>query len=207
MLTNLAGCGKSVLASSIVDTLVVSSTIIYYYCDYSDKRTLDPANLFGTLARQVLVKMEGIPEDLAIAIENAAQDENRLTDTSCALGLLRRSIEQCEDPINIAIDGIDEMTEQSQKTICSGLKELMNGDLSPIRLFLTGRENLSRSLDIPSTLPFTSISISSSMITSDIRKFVEASTRRKIVEGTLVLQDPGLEELIVSELVSGAKGM
>lgn len=50
-LTSEAGCGKSVLSSSIVDSLGSTENVVYYYCDYSDKRTLDPANLFGTLAR------------------------------------------------------------------------------------------------------------------------------------------------------------
>ncbi|PVH79019.1 hypothetical protein DL98DRAFT_421132 [Cadophora sp. DSE1049] len=203
----IPGCGKSVLASSIVDSLIASTTAMYYYCDYSDKRTLDPANLFGTLARQALERLESIPEALATAIEKTAHDGDRLTDSSCALEFLRRGIEPCEDPIYISIDGLDELTEQSQKAICHGLKELMNGDLVPIRLFLTGREDLSSLLAIPSTVPFTPISITPSVITSDIRNFVQASTRRRIIEGTLVLQDPNLEGLIVNVLVSGAQGM
>ncbi|KAH7416746.1 hypothetical protein BKA64DRAFT_701531 [Cadophora sp. MPI-SDFR-AT-0126] len=203
----IPGCGKSVLASSIVDYLIDSNTTIYYYCDYSDKRTLDPANLFGTLARQVLGKLESIPEALATAIEKTPHDGDRVTDGSCALDFLRRGIELCGDPIYIALDGIDELTEQSQKATCNGLKELINGCLVPIRLFLTGREDMSSLLVVPSTIPFTSISVIPSVITSDIRKFVQASTRRRIVEGTLVLQDPSLEELVVDELVSGAQGM
>jgi hypothetical protein len=36
---------------------------------------------------------------------------------------------------------------------------------------------------------------------------VRASTRRLISDGLLVIRDPDLEQLIVDELVKGAKGM
>ncbi|KAK0118571.1 hypothetical protein ONS95_007457 [Cadophora gregata] len=203
----IPGCGKSVLASSIVDSLLTNNTTVYYYCDYSDKRTLDPANLFGALARQVLGKLKSIPETLAATIENAAHDGDRLTDSSCALESLRKGIELCSDPIYISVDGIDELTEESQKTICHGLKDLIDGNSVPIRLFLTGRQDLSSLLHIPSIVPFTSISVAPSVIASDIRNFVQASTRRRVAEGMLVLQDSSLEELIVEKLVNGARGM
>jgi hypothetical protein len=80
-----AGCGKSVLASSIIDALAATNLVAFYYCDYADKRALDPANLFGTLARQLLDNVEIVPESLACAIEAAAHDGDQLTDQSIAL--------------------------------------------------------------------------------------------------------------------------
>lgn len=55
------------------------------------------------------------------------------------------------------------------------------------------------------TIPFTSIAMSSSAIELDIANYIRASTRARITEELLILQDPALEELIVQELVKGAK--
>lgn len=96
----------------------------------------------------MLEKLECIPEALATAIENAAHDGDRLTESSCALDLLRRGIGLCKHPISIAIDGIDELTEQSQKVVCNGLKELVQSNHLPTKLFLTGREDLSSLLAV-----------------------------------------------------------
>ncbi|KAL2064621.1 hypothetical protein VTL71DRAFT_3758 [Oculimacula yallundae] len=203
----IPGCGKSILSSSIVDFLAASNNVIYYYCDYADKRTLDPANLFGTLARQVLKSIELVPEPLAIAIEEASHDGNRLTDHSCALDLLLKCIATCTAPIYISIDGLDEMTEESQKITCKCLRQAINDDELPIMLFLTGREDLQPLLQLKSSVPFSRISITASLISSDIRSYVQASTRRRIVEGSLVLGDQSLEAVIVDELVRSAQGM
>ena len=96
----------------------------------------------------MLEKLECIPEALATAIENAAHDGDRLTESSCALDLLRRGIGLCKYPVSIAIDGIDELTEQSQKVVCNGLRELVQSDHLPTKLFLTGREDLSSLLAV-----------------------------------------------------------
>lgn len=52
-LYGIPGCGKSVLSSIVIEDLRCSkmrSNLSYHYCDYSDKRSLDPINIFGSLA-------------------------------------------------------------------------------------------------------------------------------------------------------------
>ncbi|KAG4436826.1 hypothetical protein IFR05_007675 [Cadophora sp. M221] len=203
----IPGCGKSVLSSSIVDSLGSTDNVVYYYCDYSDKRTLDPANLFGTLARQVLMKIDTIPEPLAAVIEQAAHDGSRLTDHLQALDILQECISTCLKPMYMSIDGLDEMTEESQKITCRGLSRLVNVDANPIKLFMTGREDLANLLLIKPTISYARVSITTSSITSDILLYVRASTQRRITEGSLAIQDPRLENIIVDELVKGAHGM
>lgn len=181
--------------------------MIFYYCDYADKRTLEPANVFATLTRQLLEKVDPIPEPLASAIEEANHDGERLTDQLKALEIFQRSIELCSDSIYVVLDGLDEATETSQKIICQGFRQLLNNDLLSIKLFLTGREELGTLLRIKPNIPFLRVPISPSAIAFDIDSYVRASTRRRIFEGSLVIQDLNLEELIVQELVKGAQGM
>jgi hypothetical protein len=56
-------------------------------------------------------------------------------------------------------------------------------------------------------VPFFRIPVSANVISLDIEKYVQASTRQRIADGSLVISDPDLEQLIVKELVKGAKGM
>jgi hypothetical protein len=118
----LAGCGKSVLVSSIIDSLTIGGTLIFYYCDYADKRTLEPSNVFGTLTRQALEKVEILPETLASEIEQAEHDGERLTDISKALAILQKSFQLVPGPLYLILDGLDEATESSQNLICNSLK-------------------------------------------------------------------------------------
>ncbi|PMD21213.1 hypothetical protein NA56DRAFT_572794 [Hyaloscypha hepaticicola] len=203
----IPGCGKSVLASSIIDSWNAGGTLIFYYCDYADKRTLEPSNVFGAMARQALEKLEVLPETLASEIEQAEHDGEKLADPSQALIILQKSFHLVPDPIYLILDGLDEATESAQNLICNNLKQLFGRTGLPIKLLITGREDLSSSLMLEPAITFFRVSMASNAIALDIEKYVRGSTRRLILDGSLVIRDPDLEKLIVSELVDGAKGM
>jgi hypothetical protein len=195
------------LASNVIDTLGATRSLIFYYCDYADKRSLEPANVYGTLARQALEKVDVIPESLASEIEQAHHDGERLTDQSQALQILLRSIALFRYPLFLVLDGLDEMRESAQNLTYHGLSQLLNDSRRPVKLLLTSREELRPSFKINAGVPFLSILISPSAIALDIDSYVRASTRRRILDGLLVIRDSTLEETIVQELVKGAKGM
>ena len=205
--TTLAGCGKSILASSIIDSITSTRNVIFYYCDYADKRTLDPANVFGTLARQILEKLERIPETLASDIESADHDGERMIEQSKALDILQHACAISSSPLYIILDGLDEVREGSQKLICNAMSRLCTKSSLQIKLLVTGREELGPLFSLAPTVTFLRVPISPAIITPDIDNYVRASTRRRIKHGALVIQDPDLERLIVQELVEGAKGM
>lgn len=162
--------------------------------------------MFGTLARQCLEGMETF-ESLADDIEQAGHDGERLTDQSKALDLIQKAVNLYARQFYIVIDGLDEANESSQKVICNGLRQLLNNASVGIKLFITGREELGSLLRIKPTVVFYSVLVSPTAIEFDIDSYVRASTRLRIKEGSLVIRDPALEELIVQELVKGAKGM
>ena len=69
----IPGSGKTVLASSVVDSMSssyvkVGSAICYYYCHYANTSTLDISSLIGTITRQLLERIE-IPKDVAEDID------------------------------------------------------------------------------------------------------------------------------------------
>jgi hypothetical protein len=193
--------------SSVIDSFDASGTLIFYYCDYADKRTLEPNNVFGALARSTLENVEILPDSLALQIEQADHDGEKLTDVSAALAILQNSLELVRAPIYLFLDGLDEATEPSQILICEKMKQLIENSGSCIKLFVTGRDELGSLLKLDQRIAVSRVPLSPNVISSDIENYVRASTRRLILGGSLVIRDPDLEQLIVSELVDGAKGM
>jgi hypothetical protein len=159
------------------------------------------------MARQALEKVEVLPETLASEIEQADHDGERLTDPSKSFILLQKSLELVPGPIFLVLDGLDEATESSQTLICGKLKQLIEKLGFSVKLLITGREELGSLLMLDISVPFSRVPISPNAISLDIGNYVRASTRRRILDGSLVISDPDLEQLIVSELVNGAKGM
>lgn len=179
----------------------------FYYCDYADKRTLFPSDVFGALARQILEKSATIPDPLADVIEQADHDRDRLVNPSKALHILENSIEASTRPVYLILDGLDECTEHSQKVICDSLRQLLGHDKSSIKLFITARFELDALLKLDSSVSKSSILISPSTIALDIEAYVRSSTRHRLSNRSLVVQDPQLQDLIIRKLVDGAKGM
>ena len=146
-------------------------------------------------------------DSLADDIEQAGHDGECLTDQSKALDLLQKAAHLYAKQFYLVLDGLDEANESSQKLICDGLRQLLDNASVGIKLFITGREELGPLLRMKQTVMSYSILVSPNSIEMDIDSYVRASTRRRITEGSLVIRDPALEELIVQELVKGAKGM
>jgi hypothetical protein len=181
--------------------------VVFYYCDYSDKRTLEPSNVFATLARQALEQIKILPETLALKIEQVEHDGEKLANSQAALIILQKSLKLVPGPIFVVLDGLDEATEPSQLLICNNLKQLIEKSGVSVKLFITGRDELGSLLMLDSNVPFSRVPVSSTAISLDIENYVRSSTRRRIADGLLVITDPDLEQLIVDELVKRAKGM
>jgi hypothetical protein len=163
--------------------------------------------VFGTLARQLLAGIELIPEPLAIEIEKADHDGERIADYKQSFGIFRSALGLMSGPVRVIFDGLDEASERSQDLISAGFKELVESPNFLVKLIVTGREELGSSLRIHSRVPFYKVPVSADAIAFDIGSYVQASTRRRIADGSLVLRDCNLERVIVEALVKGAKGM
>jgi hypothetical protein len=176
----------------------------FYYCDYADKRTLDPATVFATMARQILEPLPRIPEALLHSIEHANHDGDKLTDHRKTLDILRDAIHYVEEA-RIILDGMDELSERSQKIVCEGLREVWQGTDAVVKFFITGREDPSSMILVNDKI--LRVQILPSSISTDISQYVRDATSFLLSKGELVLQDSSLQEVIVEKLVEGAHGM
>lgn len=207
-----AGCGKSVLASQVISDMTISKkvTLAYHYCDYADKRTLEPINIFSGLIRGLLEKIE-IPTQIEQDILEFYRNDEEPPEVDQVLGILLATLEQFSDAVVFAIDGLDEVAEKDRIVVYSSLKTILNhlGQSENgivLRLFITSREDVTTNVAVPGTFTFRQ-QASPSTISMDIGSFVRHSVRHLLESGSLVIGNPSLEEEIITALLDGAKGM
>lgn len=203
----IPGCGKTILASSIVDMLQSNTvshkpSVVYYYCDYALQRTLQAETILGTILKQFFVN-DRIPNELENKFprgygEDAhSLDVNDLTDLVC-MAIKTTSLTY------LIIDGLDECEKSVRKEMLRFV-DRPEGIASPdIKILITCRQEdqLLRSLQ---KVPM--IQLTPSALKDDIRLFVAASVRSRIVSKELTIRDPDLADEISNELVNKAHGM
>lgn len=130
-----------------------------------------------------------------------------MLDYKKSLGFFKTVLELSNTPVRVVLDGMDEASDSSQELVFAGFREVTESTTVSLKLIVTGRDELDPLLRLHSRTPLFKVLISADAIALDIGAFVQASTRRRIQEGLLVIRDPLLEEVITKALVEGAKGM
>lgn len=72
---SVAGAGKTVLASAVVEDLfqqprAVDVSLSYFFCDFSNKRSLKTETILGSWAKQILISYGDIPSAIERKIQN-----------------------------------------------------------------------------------------------------------------------------------------
>jgi hypothetical protein len=206
----IPGSGKTVLAASIAEELapVLSEphfALCYYYCDYSDVKSLDASTVIGTLIRQLLEKID-IPEDLEAQILSVYDGVTAYPPLHDLLDIFEKSPKLFSTCL-VVVDGIDELPRESQFTMVGAIKSTMNIDKTLIKTLVSSRSeenDIRRALLGPD---FYSVEISTDNISNDIRVFINDEVDARIKRGRLVLGNPSIKDEIVRALTLGAKDM
>ena len=203
----IPGCGKTVLASTIVDELQSSETgpdcrVIYYYCDYANPLTLQPDRIFGTLLRQSIVNDE-IPEAIEKRMPLGLIERGQSLELHGLVDLLCLAFQHGRLHY-IVLDGLDECGKEARAQIVSVLGRFSGLGSALLKTLILCREEdqLLRTLNL---VP--QIRITPETSKGDIESFVVESVKSKIQSGQLRIRNPTLKLEIVSELVSKAHGM
>lgn len=207
-LHGIPGSGKSVLASIVIEDIRDSrkeANLSYHYCDYSDKRSLEPANILSALTHGLLSRIE-IPTKVAEDIARAFQDGGRMPDIDEVLQILSATVAEF-DSVTFVLDGLDEVGELDRLSVCGALRGLITDNANTvIRLFITSRDNATSTLFTPTSSTFR-VQASPDALALDINSFIRHSVRGLIETGRLRIRESELEEIIVQSLIRGAKGM
>ena len=203
----IPGCGKTVLASTIIDELQVNSPkvrVIYYYCDYSDKRTLQIDRIVGTLLKQFFLGGL-VPEEIEARIPNTYIEGRQILRPSELIDLVCFAVKSSL-PTFIVLDGLDECEKEIRQQMIDMFCHLSKLKNAVVRTLILCRDE-DQLLSLRALQGIPRIRISTSALEGDIKSFVTGSVRFRVQSGELKMRNPDLENEIVSELVSKAHGM
>jgi hypothetical protein len=206
----IPGCGKTVLSSCLIEKISGEcndrNLLTYHYCDFKDTRSLDPANIEGTLINGLLEGID-ITETISALISHAYKDGELAPDEDEILQILDLVLEcRLDSTIYVVVDGVDEMAEKYRRILFRFLKHFLECKHSRIRMSITSRADIS-SMISPSRLRSYPVHVTQSQISPDIDVFVTNAVGTLIASKDLLIRDPALEEKIIKKLSAGAKGM
>ena len=203
----IPGCGKTVLASTIVDALnfnknLRGTQVVYYYCDYADQRTLQTDRIIGTLLKQFFISGH-IPEEIEAQIPLGCVEGGQSLSMNELMDLVVLAV-KLSSPTFVVLDGLDECEKEPRLQMTGFLNRLSGLCTAVVKTLVLCREEdqLLRSLQRTPC-----IRITPSALEGDIKSFVTGSVKSRVQSRELRLRNPSLELEIVSELVSKAHGM
>lgn len=125
-INGIPGAGKTILVARIIQILqepsVEDNAVAYFYCDYKDPATHDPATILGSLAKQFACQDEKAFSKLE-HLYNRHSDDTR-TSTLPVLEELRNLISAQADCFDNALVTVDRLDE------CSGDRSIVVGLLT-----------------------------------------------------------------------------
>jgi hypothetical protein len=117
--------------------------IVYLYCDYSDQEIHNPANMMGSLVKQLVMALSKIPDKILQTFHQSKQRKIKL-ELADASEMLMLAL-QCFDQAYICVDALDECERDHRRSFLRSLGQLLQTQNSAwirLRLFLTGRPHV-----------------------------------------------------------------
>lgn len=203
----IAGAGKTVLASSIIQEAIEQScpnvAVAFFYCDYKNTATQEPRNILGSLACQFALQDEVGFEKIRAFYEKHNPADRPSTEFS--LDDLSNLVVETASSFNnamIVVDALDECGDQS-KFVTRLLSDLHNRDeAGSIKTLFISRdeEEIREVLD-----GYKQVSLAAK--SSDLKLFVGAQIELRTRNRDLRIKDESIKQDIMERLVDGADGM
>lgn len=206
-LYGIPGAGKTVLMSMVIEEAMKhcspGNAVAYFYCDYKEPETHQPANILSTLASQLARQNEEAMLKLQ-AYHDTLSTPSRLPKPSTTESLLKLIGEMAIDfnEVAILIDGLDECGDMTESVVGS-LVGLENSAATIKTLFASRDEQSIRyQLEDHEKL-------SVSARTEDLELYVAAEVELRIRKRKLRLnpKSTSLKDYIIETLIHKADGM
>ncbi|EXK80973.1 hypothetical protein FOQG_14583 [Fusarium oxysporum f. sp. raphani 54005] len=201
-LYGLAGCGKTILSTTILDHLlqIDTHTTLAFFFDFSDPRKQKLEDLLRSLAVQLYHTGNKAARRLD-SLFTSHDDGRRQPDTN-ALSACVDTMIQTAGKVSIIIDALDECTTREE--LLQWLKHLTSRKAQTI---VTGRPEVEFQSAIPRSFGKRNcVQIDKYVVNGDIRSYVEAMLEQKpdFVDKKL---SPDILEEIRDKIGNGAEGM
>uniref|UniRef100_A0A0D2YEN9 NACHT domain-containing protein n=1 Tax=Fusarium oxysporum (strain Fo5176) TaxID=660025 RepID=A0A0D2YEN9_FUSOF len=201
-LHGLAGCGKTILSTTILDHLLQIDTYITlaFFFDFSDPRKQKLEDLLRSLA----VQLYHTGNEAARRLDSlfASHDDGRRQPDTTALSACVDTMIQTAGKVFIIIDALDECTAREE--LLQWLKDLAS---RKAQLIVTGRPEVEFQSAIPRSFGKRNcVQLDNNVVNVDIRSYVEATLEQKpdFVDKKL---SPSILEEIRDKIGDGADGM
>ena len=193
----------STISDSLVD-LTPKPTIVSYFCDYADKRTLDPVTILGSVAHSLLQNIE-ISAPVQKLIETSYDGGLRSPGIEDVISIVKRAVEESSDTIILIVDGLDELKEEARQAIYNSLKTFL-GIEKVVKVLISSRVDETENISVNKGAQYRLLVVPDS-IASDIGEYVRNEVRSLRSKGRLAIQKYEMENVIAEALINGAKGM
>lgn len=150
--------------------------------------------------------MNEIPEALIAILEADYPDETTSPSLDQIVALLIKAIDELSSVV-MFIDGLDELPESDRKLTFSILRKILNEVKSPVKLFVSSREDVTYLFQSLSGITTFKVHLQTNSISPDIEAYIRHEIDKLIMTGYLVLGNLALKEDILNVLRDGAKGM
>ena len=207
-LHGLAGCGKTVLTSTILDHLhdarPDSCICLDFFFDFRDKDKQHLDNLLRSLAFQLYSQCADAQRDLDTLFTSC--DDGRKQPATVLLSRTVHEMMQRPQKLQIILDALDECATRAE--LLDWMKKLAGTDLTRVQLIATSRreEELESSLSgwihVDNRIP-----IDSGSVNEDIRSYVKARLQRSEEFQKRWASKPSVLEEVESAIWGKADGM
>ena len=202
----IPGSGKTVLASAVIEEVLRcrshSVAAAFFYCDYKDVKTQDPANLLGSLAKQLILQSERCFKESEAFFE--VHHSGNQVSTSYHPDELWDLVLQMSSFFKqtmIVVDGLDKCGKDTT-TVVELLSSLTKSAISSVQTLFFSRDEI----EIRETLSdYTPLSIAADK--ADLQLYVAAELGNRMRSRRLHINNKSMREHIIDRLVNGANGM
>ena len=209
-LHGMAGCGKTILSSTIIDDLTTHphGTVIYFYFDFSDVRKQTFGDMIRSLVRQLFYRCESARSHLEL-LYSSHEAGRRQPSHQSLCQTFSKMIESADD-VCIVLDALDEChTRKGSETegLLSWIGHLIGSSHQNVHFIATSRSEHdieSKFGDLVSENGV--IPLQSNLVHDDIKNYVHT----RVKEDARLERwrgRPEVQEEIEKELVQKADGM
>jgi hypothetical protein len=196
---SIAGAGKTILCSTIVDHLVRQQSagdfILFYYFDFRNERKQKLRSLLLSLIAQICVRADRVPQNMEEAFHKGSLlDTRSLMEMFTALAL-------DYGHVKIVVDALDESSQRPE--LLEFFENLANNFAGTVQWLVTSRNEQDIGTALTKCIPAI-VSLNKTLVNDDIRLHV----------GSCLIRDPVLrgrpawvKERISETLLSKADGM
>jgi ankyrin repeat protein len=200
----VAGSGKTILSSTIIDSLIEGEKIhtVYFYCDYRDIERMSTVGLYASLTAQIL--QNNFAGELPERFSKYFEDNKAKLPQEVALYTELMVLIESIGRTRVVVDALDECTIEVRQDILKTLFEMQKR--GKINVLVTSREENDIKYVVESFgVPNVSLQIKPSATSNDLAMFVKGEIERTDTKLSRLRESTKQE--ILTAITAEAKGM